>query len=56
MKIIGLDGKEYNWNPSSKESSVKKRSKLHEKAKDVLDILFPYDRILEEVSLAGTGS
>ena len=56
MKITGLDGREYSWNPSSKESSVKKRSKLHEKAKDLLDILFPYDRILEEVSLAGTSS
>ena len=54
MKITGLDGKEYSWNPSGKESSSKKRSNLHEKAKKLLDILFPYDRILEEVSLAGT--
>jgi len=53
VKITGLDGKEYSWNPSGKESSSKKRSNLHEKAKKLLDILFPYDRILEEVSLAG---
>ena len=52
MKIIGLDGKEYNWKPSG--SGGGKRSKLHQKAKKVLDTRFPYDRILEEVSLAGT--
>lgn len=56
MKIIGLDGKEHSWNPSGKESSSKKRSNLHEKAKKLLDILFPYDRILEEVSLTGTNN
>jgi very-short-patch-repair endonuclease len=56
VKITGLDGKEYSWNPSGKESSSKKRSNLHEKAKKLLDILFPYDRILEEVSLVGTNS
>ena len=56
MKITGLDGKEYNWNPSGKESSSKKRSNLHKKAKKLLDILLPYDRILEEVSLVGTNN
>jgi len=56
MKVTGLDGKEYNWNPSSKESSSSKRSNLHKKAKEVLDICFPYDRILEEVSLVGTNN
>ena len=56
MKITGLDGKEYKWNPSSKESSSSKRSNLHKNAKELLDILFPYDRILEEVSLVGTNN
>ena len=52
MKVTGLDGREHSWNPSS--GSTSKSSKLHKKAKEVLDKCFPYDRILEEVSLAGT--
>jgi|TARA_R110000744_G_scaffold86368_19_gene168855 very-short-patch-repair endonuclease len=52
--INGLDGKEYSWNPSTSEAKCSKRSSLHIKAKDLLDKLFPYDRILEEVSLAGS--
>tara|TARA_B100001094_G_C18182410_1_gene801714 strand:+ start:827 stop:1234 length:408 start_codon:yes stop_codon:yes gene_type:complete len=52
--INGLDGKEYSWNPSNSEAKCSKRSSLHIKAKDLLDKLFPYDRILEEVSLAGS--
>ncbi len=51
MKVIGLDNLEYSWNP---KSGGGKRSKLHQKAKEVLDSCFPYDRILEEVSLPGT--
>ena len=54
MKVFGLDGRDYNWNPSGSESSSGKRSKLHKKAKGLLDNCFPYDRILEEVSLVGT--
>ena len=56
MKVMGLDGKEYNWNPSSTESLSKNKSNLHKKAKKLLDILFPHDRILEEVSLIGTNA
>jgi hypothetical protein len=51
MKVIGLDGKEYKWNP---KSGGGKRSKLHQKAKELLYKQFPYDRILEEVSLPGS--
>tara|TARA_Y100000004_G_scaffold17217_1_gene17802 strand:- start:1148 stop:1546 length:399 start_codon:yes stop_codon:yes gene_type:complete len=51
MKVIGLDGKDYKWNP---KSGGGKRSKLHKKAKEALDTWYPYDRILEEVSLPGT--
>ena len=54
MKINGLDGKEYSWNPSASEAKSSQRSSLHIKAKDLLDNLFPYDRILEEVSLPGS--
>ena len=31
MKVIGLDGKDYKWNP---KSGGGKRSKLHKKAKE----------------------
>ena len=54
MIINGLDGREYSWNPSANEAKCSKRSSLHIKAKDLLDKLFPYDRILEEVSLPGS--
>ena len=51
MKVIGLDAREYTWNP---KTGGGKRSKLHQKAKTVLDSCFPHDRILEEVTLPGT--
>lgn len=54
MKIIGLDGKEYNWNPSSSQAKASKKSSLHVKARILLKEVFPYDRILEEVTLVGT--
>ena len=54
MKIIGLDGREYSWNPSSCQANSSSRSSLHLKAKDLLDEMFPYDRILEELSLVGS--
>lgn len=54
MKITGLDGKEHSWNPISKESSSSKRSGPHKKVKELLESIFPYDRIIEEVSLPGT--
>lgn len=51
MKVVGLDGRDYNWKP---KSGGGRRSKLHKKAKEVLDIYYPYDTIYEEVSLPGT--
>ena len=56
MKITGLDGREYSWNPSAKQSKTKNRSNLHVKARDLLKQVFPYDRILEEVTLVGTNN
>jgi hypothetical protein len=53
LKITGLDGKIYNWTPVSGGG---KKSSLHDKAKKILDSCFPYDRILEEVTLIGTKS
>jgi len=54
MKIIGLDGKEYTWNPSTKELKDELKSKPHKKVRKLLESIFPYDKILEEVSLPGT--
>jgi hypothetical protein len=54
MKILGLDGRNYNWNAAACQAVTENRSSLHEKAKILLDNLFPYDRILEEVSLPGS--
>jgi len=52
MKVIGLDGQEYNWKPSGNHG---KRSHLHQRAKDLLRTMYPYDNVMEEVSLTGTG-
>lgn len=56
MIVLGLDGKEHKWNPSRRQSSVgdKNRSKLHIKARAILKDLFPFDRVLEELTLPGT--
>ena len=54
MKIQGLDGREYSWHPSNCQASCENRSALHNKAKELLEQIFPYDRILEEISLPGS--
>jgi len=56
MNITGLDGKDYSWNPGANQAKASEqfKSSIHKKAKILLDNLFPYDRILEEVSLPGT--
>lgn len=54
MNIIGIDGKNYIWNPVGSEAETTNRSSLHIKAKDLLKEIFPFDRIFEEVSLPGS--
>ena len=54
MNIVGLDGKNYNWNPTVGQADTNKRSSLHIKARDLLNSLYPHDRVLEEVSLPGS--
>ena len=56
MKVIGLDGREYSWSPARKQSKGQNKSSLHEKARKVLNEVFPFDRVLEEISLPGTKS
>lgn len=54
MNIVGLDGRNYHWNPSANQADTENRSSLHILAKDLLNELFPHDRVLEEVSLPGS--
>lgn len=51
MKIVGLNAKEHKWNPKSTKSNP---SKYHKLAKNLLAKLYPFDNILEEVTLPGT--
>lgn len=55
MKIIGLDDKEYKWSYKQSECSTESRSKLHLRARSLIAKIFPYDLVLEEVSLPGCG-
>ena len=57
MKAIGFDGRPRNWNISKhtvRKDDTRKRSALHLRAREVLQTLFPYETILEEVSLPGS--
>lgn len=54
MKIIGLDGKLYPWNPTSGKIVVKQSSSYHNIARRVIKNLYTCDPLLEEVSLPGT--
>lgn len=53
MKIIGLDGKEYDWKPVG-SSALENQSKLHCAVREILKEIFPFNEILEEVELVGT--
>jgi len=58
MKITGLDGKTYTWNLTNHvpyKDDNRPRSQHHIRAKFLLTLEFPYDRILEEVPLPGCG-
>lgn len=53
MIIIGLDGKEYEWKPKGSEA-LENKSALHNKVRQFLRGVFPYDVIMEEVELIGS--
>lgn len=56
MLVKGIDGKEYNWNYSKYANNQKNDvSAGHEKARELLKEIFPFDKALEEVPLPGTG-
>ena len=54
IEIVGLDARGYIWTPLSAASKKGARSKLHEKARKLLEEFYPYDTILEEVTLPGS--
>ncbi|MAF25441.1 hypothetical protein CL634_07695 [bacterium] len=57
MKVIGFDERTRNWNISKHvvaKNDPRRRSNLHIRARKILQNLFPYDTILEEVSLPGS--
>ena len=54
MKVKGLDGKEHVWTLSSSSLKDDSRSGLHLKARQLLNELFPYDKIYEDVTLPGS--
>lgn len=56
MKVRGLDGKTYQWNltghkPMKNDSRL--RSSFHKRARNVLQNLFLFEQILEELPLPG---
>lgn len=53
MKIVGLDGQEYDWKPRGSDS-LENKSALHNKVRHFLKDIFPYDIIMEEVELVGS--
>ena len=58
MKVVGFDGREYSWNLVNHVplfDDERSRSKLHIKVRGLLTELFPFDRILDEVPLPGSG-
>lgn len=54
MKVIGLDGKEYSINLTKYTIKRQSCSKLHERARSLLEYMFPYYKICEEITLPGT--
>lgn len=54
MIIIDLKGKEHNWKPRSGDFLDSHKSALHLKIRKFLKECFPFDIIMEEVSLPGS--
>lgn len=56
MKVVGLDGREYNWNYSKyyKRKSRSGKSKAHNEALELVESLYPYYTVYEEVTLPGS--
>jgi hypothetical protein len=53
MRVVGLDGLEHDWRPTSRPRG--ECSSYHRAARALLRSVFPCDAILEEVFLPGSG-
>jgi hypothetical protein len=59
MKVVGLDGRSYNWDWRNKvpmADDTRPRSTYHLRARELLNKLFPCETILEEVYLPGSNN
>ncbi len=54
MLIVGFSGKEYNWKPRGADFSDTSKSNLHLKIRQLLREVYPFDIIMEEVTLPGS--
>lgn len=58
MKVVGLDGRQYNWNLQSYnvlDDSTRPRSKYHKLARSIIREIFGTCVILEEPAMPGSG-
>lgn len=57
MKVIGFDGREHTWPPNGHHVNFddrRQRSDPHLKCRDLLRLMYPTYRFLEEVPLPGS--
>ena len=53
MKVLGLDGSEYNWIIKPNIITEEHKSKYHIRARYLLKKLFPFYKVIEEIKLPG---
>ena len=54
MKVTGLDGREYTWNLSKFANNHREKvSAGHEQGRKLLKEMFPFVKVLEEVTIPG---
>ena len=56
MKVFDLNGREYHWQLTGHRPTRRKHSKLHLKAREILETLYPNIIQLEEVPIKIYGS
>lgn len=54
MKVVGLDGREYNFNVLKYQKEYCGQSSLHIEAHNLLQTMFPGSTIYEEIMIPGT--
>jgi hypothetical protein len=57
MRVRGLDGREYPWRLEGRQpfaDDTIPRSALHKRARALIRLLYPTERVLEEVPLPGS--